>query len=119
MNTRRNTATIVIVVSVLFLAGVFLYREFLTPGGGYGYGYGYGGHMMTGIGGWGIGGLMLVFWSLILFGLILMINWLLTANRNEKNGGSGSDPIEILKRRYAAGEIDRNRYEQMRRELLQ
>ena len=117
MNARKNTGIILLVVSVLFLAGVFLYREFI-PGGGYdGYGYGYGGHMMNGMGGFGMGGLMLVFWGLILFGLILIINWLLTATRNEKNGTSGADAREILKIRYAKGEIDREEYERMRREL--
>jgi putative membrane protein len=54
----------------------------------------------------------------VLFGLILMINWLLTAIRNEKGGDSSScDPLGILKSRYARGEIDRDQYEQMRREL--
>ncbi len=114
MNGKKNTVTIILVVTVLFLAGVFLYREFV-PGGGYGYGYG--GHMMGGMGGWGMGGLMLVFWGLVLFGLILMINWLLAATRNERNGGSACDAVDILKTRYARGEIDRGQYEQMRREL--
>lgn len=112
----KNIAIIVLVVSALFLAGVVAYREFF-PGGGYGYGYGYGGHMMDGMGFLGMGGLMLVFWGLVLFGLILMINWLLTANRNEKNDKRACDAMEILKSRYARGEIDRNRYEQMREEL--
>ena len=122
MNTRKNIGIIVLVVSVLFVAGGLLYKE-LAQGGGYGgYGYGgYGGHMMNGVMGgaglWGMGGLMLVFWGLILFGLILMINWLLTANRNEKREGTECDALQILKGRYARGEIDHDRYEQMRREL--
>lgn len=114
MNGKKNTGIVILVVSILLLAGVFLYREFM-PGGGYGYGYG--GHMMGGMGGWGVGGLMLVFWGLILFGLILMINWLLTVNQNEKDGLRTIDAMEILKRRYAKGEIDRDQYLQMRREL--
>jgi putative membrane protein len=113
MNSTKRTGIIVLVVSVLFLAGMFLYREFI-PGS---YGYGYGGHMMGGMGGWGMGGLMLVFWGLVLFGLILMINWLLAATRSESNGRRTCDALDILKTRYAKGEIDREDYEQMRREL--
>jgi putative membrane protein len=120
MNTRKNVGIIIFVVFVLFLAGVFLYREFI-PGGGYdGFGYGYGRHMMGGggFGGFGMGGLMLVFWGLVLLGLILMINWLLTAIRNEKRDDSPyCDALHILKSRYAKGEIDREQYEQMRREI--
>ncbi|MCF8053042.1 MAG: SHOCT domain-containing protein [Desulfobacterales bacterium] len=122
MNTRKNIGIIVLVLSILFAAGGLLYRE-LAPGGGYqGYGYGgYGGHMMNGMMGgaglWGMGGLMLVFWGLVLFGLILMINWLLAATRNEKRQGVECDAIQILKSRYARGEIDRGQYDQMRREL--
>ncbi len=123
MNARKNAGIIILVVSVLFLAGGLLYREFI-PSGYDGYGYGYGGHMMNGmsgiggIGGLGMGGLMLVFWGLVLFGLILMINWLLTAIRNEKRDDASScDALDILKSRYARGEIDHDQYEQMRREL--
>jgi putative membrane protein len=115
MKTMKNTGTIVLVVSILFLAGLFLYREF-GPAGGYDYGYGgWGGHMMGGMG-FGMGSLMMVFWGLILFGLILIINWLLNVNRSAKDD-SGENALEILKRRYANGEIDRGQYEQMRREL--
>jgi putative membrane protein len=114
MNDRKRTGIIILVVSVLFLTGLLLYREFV-PGGGYGYGYG--GHMMGGMGGWGMGGLMLVFWGLILFGLILMINWLMAATRREGNDGRTCDALDILKTRYARGELDLDQYERMRREL--
>ena len=98
---------------------MLLYQEF-APAGYDGYGYRYGGHMMGGMGamgGWGMGWLMIVFWGLVLFGLILMIHWLLTAIRNEKSGPADADAQEILKRRYARGEIDRDQYDQMRKEL--
>ncbi|MCG6894211.1 MAG: SHOCT domain-containing protein [Desulfobacteraceae bacterium] len=118
MNAKKNVAIIAIVLSVLGLAAMLFYRT-LEPGAGYGYGYG--GHMMPGMGGWsawGMGGTMIIFWGLILFGLVLMINWLLTANRNERNADNGSgDALEILKNRYARGEIDREQYRQMREEL--
>jgi len=34
-----------------------------------------------------------------------------------RQGGSGSDPRQILDRRYARGEIDKEEYQRIRREL--
>ena len=64
--------------------------------------------------GMGLGGLMmLAFFGALLVGLVLLIR--------AAGGGIGarkhSTPIDILKRRYAAGEITRDEYEQMRKDL--
>jgi uncharacterized membrane protein len=54
---------------------------------------------------------MIIFWILILVGLVLTINWFIKLNRGENNALIFSnDPIEILKRRYAGGEINRTEY---------
>jgi len=116
MNARKHTGIIALVVSVLAIAGIFVYRE-LQPAGAYvhNYGYGYGGHMM-----FGMDGLMVVYWGLILFGLILLINWLLTANRKEHDSefrSSAGDALEILKSRYARGDIDLEQFKKMRDEI--
>jgi putative membrane protein len=59
---------------------------------------------------------MLAFWGAIIVGVVLLVRWLLTAT-----GGSGGrveeSALEVLKRRYAAGEITREEYAQMRQEL--
>ena len=68
--------------------------------------------------GWmGFGGIwMLLFWVLVILGIIVLIRriWV-------RPGESGADfqptALEILKGRYARGEIDREEYEQMRRDL--
>lgn len=113
MNTKKNIGITVLVAAVLTLAGLFLYREM-----GPGYGYGYGRHMMVAFGGWGMGTMMLVFWGLILFGLIWLINWALDNTKGaQPSGAQACDAREILKRRFARGEIDAVQYRQMRDEL--
>lgn len=72
-----------------------------------------GGGWMWGVGMW-VGGLaMLVFWGALIVGAILVVRHL--------GGMPGSDvrtsPLDILKRRYASGEITREQYEQTRKDL--
>ncbi|MDE3074965.1 MAG: SHOCT domain-containing protein [Chloroflexota bacterium] len=53
----------------------------------------------------------LAFWGAVIVGIILVVRWL-GGERRE-----GQTPQEILKRRYASGEITGEQYEQMRRAL--
>jgi putative membrane protein len=66
---------------------------------------------------WGAGGLvmlvmMLAFWGLVVAGIVVAIRWL------ARQGGGGHDrALEILRERYARGEIDRQEFEARRRDL--
>ncbi len=63
---------------------------------------------------WGILGM--VFGLAVLAGLVLLVVW--TVRQFIPAGGpAGSRALEILKERYAKGEITREQYEQMRRDL--
>ncbi len=53
--------------------------------------------------------LFILFWILLIAGVVVVIGWLLR--------GRADSPLEILRRRYARGEIDRETYIRMRREL--
>lgn len=68
--------------------------------------------------GWGMGLGMGWWWIIGLFLLVLVI-WLIirTANRNPQSSKSES-PLDILKSRYARGEIDKEEYEKKKSELL-
>ncbi len=77
--------------------------------------------MMDGMGafGWGPGfGLvfMILFWVLIIIGIIAMVKWLMGIS-----GGAGTaspkTARQIIEERYARGEIDREEFEQKRRDL--
>lgn len=65
--------------------------------------------------------LMVAFWGLIIVGLVLGIRWLIRADRSSRlPGGPGAaadDPLEILRQRYARGEIDDDEFERRRKTL--
>ena len=64
-----------------------------------------------------MGGFMWIFWILVIIGLVILIKWIVQSN---KLSGSriGDSSLEILKKRYAQGEIDKQEFEQKKRDLL-
>jgi putative membrane protein len=76
--------------------------------------------MWNGFGGmgWGWIGLgvvhMLLFWILVILGIVLLVRLLAGTAPPPANGGRA---LEILKERYARGELTREQYEQMKKEL--
>jgi len=64
-----------------------------------------------------MGGFMLIFWIAIIVGIILLVKWIVQQNRP---GGQqqGENSLEILKKRYARGEIDKEEFEQKKKDLL-
>lgn len=78
---------------------------------------------MMGWGGYGhgmgiFGGLfMLLFWGLIIVGLVLLVRLLWNHVRPVGGSGVGEAPLDILKRRYAKGEITREEYDRIRQDL--
>ncbi|TAJ80239.1 MAG: SHOCT domain-containing protein [Gallionellaceae bacterium] len=70
---------------------------------------------------WGMGfGMlfMLLFWVLIILGVAALIRWLMTQSAPSR-GPRNKTPLEIVQERYARGEIDREEYEQKKRDLKQ
>ncbi len=51
---------------------------------------------------------MWIFWILIIIAAAFVIRWVVVASRGA--GGSRETPEQILKRRYASGEIDKTEY---------
>ncbi len=80
-------------------------------------------HMGPGMmGGWGMGWFggifMIVFWILILVGVVFFIKWLIQSTSRGQAGGSSSNrALQILKERYASGEIDKTEFEEKRKVL--
>jgi putative membrane protein len=67
---------------------------------------------------WGAGGLvmmlmMLVFWAVVIAGLVLGVRWLLFQGRTPTHDSA----LAILRERYARGEINREEFEARRRDL--
>jgi putative membrane protein len=82
-------------------------------------------HSMGGTAGWmmsvmGFAGLAWVILCLAILVLIIVaVVWLIDRFRggSARSGGRASEALEELDRRYAKGEIDRDTYLQMRRDL--
>lgn len=72
-------------------------------------------------GGFGIFGMvfMLVFWVLIIAGIVLVVKWLVEQGRSGGTYGSeGEAALDILKNRYARGEIGKEEFEAKKKDLL-
>jgi putative membrane protein len=82
-----------------------------------GYEWGCGMHPMWGVWGmWGIGMMffMLLFWALVLVGVVLGIRWLISQGKETRSDSA----LEILRQRYARGEINKEEFEARKKDLL-
>jgi putative membrane protein len=107
---------------LLGLAGFFplvFAKEVIAQWRGYG-GWGMGPGMM----GWGYGMgwfgpiLMIAFWIAIIVGIVFLIRWLVVSTgTGSRRASSEESALEILKRRYARGEIEKEEFEEKRKSL--
>lgn len=67
--------------------------------------------------GWmGFGGIwMLLFWALVILGVIAFVKYLWGGPQGDQT--RHMDSLQILEERYARGEIDREEFEQRKRDL--
>ncbi len=75
--------------------------------GNYGLGMGYG---------YGLFGMMFSFiwWALIILALVSFIKWA----KDGKFSSNGKDALDILKERYAKGEISKAEFEEKKKDIL-
>ena len=78
--------------------------------------------MMWNFGGGPIGGfgagfgliLMIFWWLLVIAGIVFLVRWLVNQARGRSGGKSA---LDILKERYARGEISKSEFEDKKRDL--
>ena len=74
-----------------------------------GFGYGYG---------WLSAIFMIIFWALVILAIVLFIGWLVRqAKGDTPNDNTSNKAIDILKERYAKGEIDKEEFKVKKKEL--
>ena len=59
---------------------------------------------------------MLIWWVLIIALIVVIIRWLLF--RSRENLGERRTALDILKERYAKGEIDKEEFEEKKKDLI-
>ena len=100
--------TIFPIVAVWLIPGLALAQE--RP-----YEWGWGMHpMMWGAWGFGMMFMMVLFWVLVIIGIVLAIRWLSSQGRERPSDSA----VEILRQRYARGEIDKEEFEAKKRDLI-
>jgi len=116
MSGRDIGIVALVVVGILILLPVLGGMGMM---GGWGMGPGMMGPWAGGRWGWG-GGMHLLgglFWLLILVGIVLLITSALRHQGAAPAGGAQEAPLDILKRRLAKGEITREEYDALKKEL--
>ena len=78
----------------------------------WGHGWGYGGMMFGGL-------LMIVFWGGIIVLAILAVRWIAGNSSQRDAPPPRQSPLDILKERFARGEIDKKEYDERRKTLTQ
>ena len=56
---------------------------------------------------------MIIFWVLIIWVIVTLVK----SSGNQAASGGGNKALDILKKRYAKGEIDKKEFEQKKKEL--
>ena len=75
--------------------------------------------------GWGYGMgwigmiIMAVFWIAVIVGIVFLIRWLVLSTRAEGHKAPSEDSaLEILRKRYARGEINKEEFEEKKKDLI-
>ena len=66
---------------------------------------------------WMFGGFMWIFWIAVIVVLVFFIKWLVQQSRPSETRQEES-AMEILRKRYAKGEIDKEEFEKKKKDLL-
>lgn len=107
----RIIFTISLVISTCVLHGCWHEpgRGFFDPG--YMHGWGMGGYSMV---------FMVLFWVVLIAGVVLLVRYLMTSTRGVSGTAKDerSNALDILKERYARGEIDKEEFEEKKKDIL-
>ncbi|HEB31530.1 hypothetical protein LCGC14_1154620 [marine sediment metagenome] len=69
------------------------------------------------MGGWGFFGIF--FMIIVIVGIVLLVVWLNRKQPEKQSSNIDESALDILKKRYALGEISKEDYERMKKEISQ
>jgi len=61
--------------------------------------------------------LMVLFWALVIAGVYFLIRWVLASAGTGGKALAGGNALDFAKQRYARGEISRDEFEQIKKDL--
>lgn len=68
--------------------------------------------------GWGWGWLMMIpFWALVILGIVALVKWI--GAHDETRTRSTESPLEILRKRYARGEMTQEDFKRMKQDVVE
>ncbi len=115
MGSARGLLVVLVVLVLVALSGPLMMGGMMGPGHmgpAVVFDGGWRGGMM-----WGLGGLtMLAFWGALIVATVFLVRHLDTST-SAADRPRPESPLEIVDRRYAAGELTREQFEQMRKDL--
>jgi len=114
---NKNLRTAIIVGGIVFAILIVISLLWGSTLGWQGRGWGMmGPGMMGGFGfGWFMPVLMILFWGLVIWGVVALVRGL--SGPKHYDSSEADSALEILKRRYARGEVNKKEYEEKKREL--
>jgi putative membrane protein len=115
-NMDKKSRIALIVVGVVIGLFIIMSTVMGIISGGTEQGWGMmGGNVMGVFGWWFMPVFMVIVWGLIIWGVIALVHSL----SHPETGASGhpESALEILRKRYARGEISKEQYEQMKKDL--
>lgn len=117
---RKASTLLSLGISIALIAGTIWFLFNHQNSFGYGNGRWIMPHHMT-IGGGGMGIIMILFWVAVIAAIAMVVSGILSGrpSTDSPNNRKAPDALEILKTRYARGEIDKTQYQSMKRELQQ
>ena len=72
--------------------------------------------MGGGMGIWTLFGM--IFWIVLIVGVVLLVIWVIQRAAGGGTSKTGESALEILKKRYARGEISKEEFEEKKRDIL-
>ena len=115
----KNIFSTIGMVVVAFFTGSVVFAQMMTGGWSSPDGFNQSNNSMMNFGLTPFGGLgwifMILWWVLIIAGILAFIKWLTSQSRGAHNHEKSA--LDILKERYAKGEIDKKEFEEKKKDL--